>query len=87
MSKIYASNKTNVQALHDEKYATILGNIAMFKECNYNGCNKKDVILKRCKKCVSVYYCSRLCQKKDWLNHRRVCKSLKSRDYTIHFQS
>ena len=87
MSKIYASNKTNVQALHDEKYATILGNIAMFKECNYNGCNKKDVILKRCKKCVSVYYCSRSCQKKDWLNHRNVCKSLKSRDYSVNFQT
>ena len=74
-----------VQTLQNEKYVTILNNIAMFKECNYSECNKKDIRLKRCKNCVSVYYCSRLCQKKDWLNHKRVCKKLNSRDYSINF--
>ena len=83
----YDNHPSIIQALQNEKYMTLLGNIAMFKECNYNGCNKKDVILKRCQKCVSVYYCSRLCQKKDWLNHRNVCKSLESRDYSINFDA
>ena len=71
------------QTLQNKQDVAVLSNMAMFKQCNFYQCNKKNVRLKRCKQCLSSYYCSRLCQKKDWLFHRRVCKQLKSRDYSI----
>lgn len=50
-------NKNIIQVLSNSKNVIIIGNIIIIlKECNYNQC--------RCKKCLSVYYCSRLCPKK-----------------------
>ena len=48
-------------------------NATCIKYCHY--CNKIDSKLFKCKKCQKVYYCSRLCQKKDWnlKRHRMSC--------------
>jgi hypothetical protein len=43
-------------------------------------CNKlggKNNNLKKCNGCNKVYYCNVECQKKDWKNHRNICKSNK----------
>ena len=44
------------------------------KRCNY--CNKIDGKLKTCTRCKQAFYCSKKCQKKDWKNHKKVCKKI-----------
>jgi hypothetical protein len=40
------------------------------------GCHERFTMsaLKRCGKCKCEFYCSKECQKKDWLTHKRTCK-------------
>ncbi|KAJ7984522.1 hypothetical protein DPEC_G00355680 [Dallia pectoralis] len=52
-----------------------------FKFCV--GCNKisehlsEGQTLKRCVKCLNVYYCTKECQKKNWPQHKMFCKMLR----------
>ena len=43
--------------------------------CNncYGHC-APEITLQRCGGCQLVSYCSRSCQKDDWIRHKRVCK-------------
>ena len=45
------------------------------KECAL--CGKTGIKLKKCGACMSVKYCSTVCQKTDWVNHEKVCDVIK----------
>ena len=45
------------------------------KECAL--CGKTGIKLKKCGACMSVKYCSTVCQKTDWVNHEKVCGVIK----------
>ena len=47
------------------------------KVCGNIQCTKKYNNFKICKGCQSIYYCTRKCQKKDWMNHKIHCNKLK----------
>lgn len=36
-------------------------------------CKRSDVELKRCTRCFSVYYCTKVCQTLDWPDHKSTC--------------
>ena len=46
-------------------------NVNLMKKCALCGKNKNQ--LKKCKQCRKVVYCSKQCQKQDWLSHRVSC--------------
>ena len=74
--------------LKNENNLQIIENIIMLKECNWYKCQNKHKTLKRCKQCKSVYYCCKLCQKKDWIsNHRNTCTNLNRRQLSMTLQN
>lgn len=46
------------------------------KYCGKHGKNNKDdkETLKKCSACKMVWYCDKICQKRDWPTHRLICK-------------
>mmetsp|Transcript_21813 Transcript_21813/g.35962 ORF Transcript_21813/g.35962 Transcript_21813/m.35962 type:complete len:389 (+) Transcript_21813:211-1377(+) len=45
------------------------------KQC-CNGCGKNNAKLLKCGRCLSVFYCSKECQKTDHVTHKKECKNL-----------
>lgn len=39
--------------------------------CNYCGVSSENI--KKCSKCISIWYCNDECQNKDWKNHKSNC--------------
>lgn len=39
-----------------------------------DSCDRGDVALRKCSRCLSAYYCSRACQRNKWPEHKLICK-------------
>ena len=71
---IQHKNRLSNIMLNDHSTMILLNNLSMGKQCNWHKCKMKSQKLLKCKKCQNVRYCSRICQKKDWiLRHRYTC--------------
>ncbi len=73
----HIKNNTSIilQEINNDKikYELFLNQISYIKklsECKI--C--KNLTPTFCSKCKTVYYCSQICQKKDWKNHKIKCK-------------
>ena len=72
VDKLFDKNNTS---LYDNSSYQTWKNLTMIKECKY--CFNKSKVLRKCKICRNAYYCSKSCQKKDWIynNHKEECIS------------
>lgn len=52
------------------RYDTLIGFFARIKHCNNCG---TTIGIKRCSGCKAVYYCSPICQTKDYKIHKNKC--------------
>ena len=59
--------------IKNETNVVTMCNVMAKKQCNWKKCKKKSVILRRCSKCKSRLYCSKKCQKRDWISHKQYC--------------
>ncbi len=51
----------------------LMKNIAARKQCRLHKCRQKNVKLRKCNRCNSVYYCQKKHQKLDWARHKYEC--------------
>ena len=51
--------------------------------CTLPYCRAERNLMKSCSGCRSVNYCSRACQKMDWLRHKGYCYGYVQRDSTV----
>ena len=56
-----------------QHYQNNIFNVWKNRQCSH--CSNKNDILKKCKRCCKVWYCSDKCQLRDWNVHKKNCKS------------
>ena len=64
--------KSNSEHLHDVVVDTLSD---AHKRCVYCKAVPSDgVVFSKCSRCKSVHYCSKICQKNDWEEHKKICR-------------
>merc|ERR1712098_629117 len=52
---------------------------ALVKCANCGVLEKSERQFQKCSRCGFVFYCSKVCQKSDWPNHKQVCKEIRKK--------
>lgn len=52
--------------------------------CGFSGCTSLRARM-RCARCLTIRYCGQECQRKDWREHKKVCKPFKHSDCGVGF--
>ena len=79
------NNHKILNILNHERTMMVVGNILAMKQCHWINCKKMNIKLKKCTKCLSVFYCSKKCQHLDWVcgRHSNLCVKSTKRDFGI----
>merc|ERR1712098_760492 len=55
----------------------VLGRALALVKCAKCGVfEKSEKQFQKCSRCGSVFYCSKVCQRSDWQNHKQICKQI-----------
>ena len=72
----YVINEATRNDLFHPKWRNLVNN-RFIKQCNYCRIEWHEKRLKKCMRCKSVYYCSKKCQKRDWVaTHAVHCHTI-----------
>ena len=84
VKNITKHDRNLLSLLCDSDNLTVIRNVLGLKQCNWINCKNKKAKLRLCA-CKQIYYCSRICQKKDWkcsifgnIPHRIKCNIRKA---------
>jgi len=53
---------------------------ALVKCANCKVLEKSEKEFQKCSRCRFVFYCSKACQRKDWQNHKEICKQIRKKN-------
>merc|ERR1712098_430275 len=53
---------------------------ALVKCANCGTLEISEKQFQKCSRCGSVFYCSKVCQKSDWPNHKQICKAIRKQN-------
>ncbi len=72
-SGLFASIHNGLVGTGCKDWKRVLKNCMRLKQCGNDRCNRKDILLRMCKRCKNAYYCGKKHQKSDWKNHKLIC--------------
>merc|ERR1712098_941627 len=53
--------------------------MALVKCANCGVLEKSEKQFQKCSRCGFVFYCSKVCQRNDWQNHKQICKEIRKK--------
>jgi FKBP-type peptidyl-prolyl cis-trans isomerase len=82
MHDVNNSSNANAAILSSSKlrrreYPGIICNACRLNSAALTRSVRKSTILARCSACRAVYYCSKQCQKTDWVRHKSLCRHVR----------
>jgi len=69
-----ASNSNFSELLEIREELNIILKHYNYKKCNYCEHHELQTALFRCSRCKKIYYCNKICQLSDWINHKFICQ-------------
>ena len=81
-SGIFDKEKINAKnTIFQQLMQTICIRLQKQHKCDYDRCNKVLKTLNTCSGCRCVFYCSKICQKRDWKQHKVKCISTFTKEF------
>ena len=81
MFKLKNKEKMSKYTVYNEFMAILCIKLNKQHRCSFKTCGKVLKTLHACSGCKCVFYCSKLCQKRDWKKHKIQCISTYNKSF------